>query len=165
MLVGARLAGVWHHSRAHRFFSRARWSPEKLGLHVCDLIIARLLGDDAPIVLALDDTLLHRLGRRIHGAHWHHDATANAAGHVTAWGNNWVVIGVVVRLGFLDRPVCLPVGFALWRPRRAHIPKGKTDPERPSAFKTPSTSSASARPATACSRPCSAPLRSACWSL
>ena len=25
MLVGARLSGVWEHSRAHRFFSRARW--------------------------------------------------------------------------------------------------------------------------------------------
>jgi hypothetical protein len=24
MLAGARLAGVWHHSRAHRFFSTAR---------------------------------------------------------------------------------------------------------------------------------------------
>ena len=27
MLVGARLSGVWEHSRAHRFFSHARWSP------------------------------------------------------------------------------------------------------------------------------------------
>src|SRR6266540_1791561 len=26
MLAGARLAGVWHHTRAHRFFSAARWS-------------------------------------------------------------------------------------------------------------------------------------------
>lgn len=132
MLVGARLAGVWHHSRAHRFFSRARWSADELGLRICDLIVARLLASGAPIVLAIDDTLLHRLGRRIHGAHWHHDATANAARKVTAWGNNWVVVGIVVRLAFLDRPVCLPVCFALWRPRRAHIPRGKPDPERPS---------------------------------
>lgn len=28
MLVGARLSGVWHHARAHRFFSAARWSPD-----------------------------------------------------------------------------------------------------------------------------------------
>lgn len=132
MLVGARLAGVWHHCRAHRFFSRARWSVEQLGLRICDLVVERLLAPDAPIVLAIDDTLLHRLGRRVHGAHWHHDATANAARKVSAWGNNWVVVGIVVRLGFLDRPVCLPVGFALWRPRRAHIPKGRPDPERPS---------------------------------
>ena len=27
MLTGAGLAGVWHHCRAHRFFSAARWCP------------------------------------------------------------------------------------------------------------------------------------------
>jgi hypothetical protein len=32
MLVGARLAGIWHHSRAHRFFATARWSADQLGL-------------------------------------------------------------------------------------------------------------------------------------
>lgn len=132
MLVGARLEGVWHHCRAHRFFSRARWSADELGLRIADLIVTRLLRPGAPIVLAIDDTLVHRLGRRIHGAHWHHDATANAAGAVIAWGNNWVVVGIVVRLAFLDRPVCLPIAFALWRPRRKHIPKGRSDPERPS---------------------------------
>jgi SRSO17 transposase len=132
MLVGARLAGVWHHCRAHRFFSRARWSVEQLGLRVADVVVERLLESGAPIVLAIDDTLLHRLGRRIHGAHWHHDATANAARKVSAWGNNWVVVGIVVRLRFLERPVCLPVCFTLWRPKRAHIAKGKPDPERPS---------------------------------
>jgi len=32
MLVAARLWDVWEHSRAHRFFSKARWSPDQLGL-------------------------------------------------------------------------------------------------------------------------------------
>lgn len=132
MLVGARLAGVWHHCRAHRFFSRATWSVGQLGLAVCDLVVERVLAPDAPIVLAIDDTLLLRLGRRIHGTHWHHDPTANAKGRVKAWGNDWVVVGIVVRLAFLDRPVCLPVGFALWRPKRGHIPGHRSDPERPS---------------------------------
>jgi hypothetical protein len=38
------------------------------------------------------------------------------------------VVGIVIRLPILDRPVCLPVLFRLWRPRRKHIPKGKPDP-------------------------------------
>ena len=42
MLTGARLAGVWHHARAHRFFSAAHWQADQLGLAVCDLIVARL---------------------------------------------------------------------------------------------------------------------------
>ncbi len=132
MLVGARLTGVWHHCRAHRFFSRACWSVDELGLRIADIVIDRLLEPGAPIVLAIDDTLLARRGRRVHGAHWHHDATANSSRKTSAWGNNWVVVGIVVRVAFLDRPVCLPVALALWRPRQTHVPKGRPDPERPS---------------------------------
>jgi hypothetical protein len=36
MLVGARLAGVWHHARAHRFLSHARRSADPLGLVLLD---------------------------------------------------------------------------------------------------------------------------------
>ena len=43
-----------------------------------------------------------------------------------------MVVGIVVRVAILDRPVCLPVLFRLWRPRRKQIPKGKSDPQRPS---------------------------------
>jgi DDE superfamily endonuclease len=32
MLSGAGLSRVWSHDRAHRFFSRARWSPQQVGL-------------------------------------------------------------------------------------------------------------------------------------
>ncbi len=132
MLVGARLSGIWDHCRAHRFFSRARWSADELGLRIAGLIVERLTEPGQAVLLAVDDTLLKRLGRRVHGSHWHHDATANSDKAAVAWGNNWVVVGIVVRLGFLDRAVCLPVLFRLWRPKRKGIPKGKPDPERPS---------------------------------
>jgi hypothetical protein len=37
----------------------------------------------------------------------------------TAWGNNWVVVGVLVRLPFVaHRMLCLPVLARLWQPRR-----------------------------------------------
>jgi hypothetical protein len=131
MLVGARLSGVWHHARAHRFFSHARWSVDQLGLRIAVLIVERLTEPGAPVLVAVDDTLLHRLGRKIHGTHWHHDATANSEQDAVAWGNNWVVIGLVVRLPFLQRSVCLPVLFRLWQPKRKQIPNKKPDPERP----------------------------------
>ena len=41
MLVGSRLSGVWHHARAHRFFSSAEWSVDELGLMVAELIVSR----------------------------------------------------------------------------------------------------------------------------
>ena len=132
MLVGARLSGVWDHSRAHRFFSQARWQPDRLGLLLATVILGRLLDADAPILVAIDDSLLQRWGRRIYGCFYHHDATANSDKGAVAWGNNWVVAGIVVGLPILARPVCLPVLFRLWKPKRKHIPKRQDDPERPS---------------------------------
>lgn len=131
MLVGSRLSGSWHHARAHRFFSSAVWSVDELGLRLATQVAARFCDPGAGIVVAVDDTLLHRLGRKIHGTYWHHDATANAAQKTVAWGNNFVVVGIVVRLPFLERAVCLPVLFRLWQPRRKDTPKGNADPERP----------------------------------
>jgi hypothetical protein len=76
MLAGARLAGVWHHARAHRFFAAARWSADALGLQVCDLIVGWLGDPAAPICLVVDDSLFKRTGRKIFGAAWHYDAAA-----------------------------------------------------------------------------------------
>ena len=132
MLVGARLSGVWDHCRAHRFFSRARWQPDGLGLTLAALIVDRFLAADAAVTVAVDDTLLQRWGRKVYGCFYHHDATANSERSAVAWGNNWVVVGICLRVAFLERTVCLPVLFRLWRPRRAeYATVDKPDPDRP----------------------------------
>jgi hypothetical protein len=132
MLVGCRLSRVWHHCRAHRFFSLADWSVDELGLKVAGLIVERLLAPAQPLVVPVDDTLAKRRGRKVFGCFWHHDATANSNKGSVAWGNNWVTAGINVKLPFLERTVCLLVLFRLWRPRRKETPKHKPDPERPS---------------------------------
>jgi hypothetical protein len=115
MLTGAGLAAVWHHSRAYWFFGHARWSADQVGAAVAALVVSRLLTHDAPIVIAVDDTLMHRSGRTVHAAGWHHDGAAKGPGtNKIAWGNNWVIAAIVVALPFTTRPVALPVGFALW---------------------------------------------------
>ena len=63
MLTGAGLEQVWHHSRAHRLFTNARWSGDALGLALADLIVARLLPPDSALTIAVDDTLFKRTGR------------------------------------------------------------------------------------------------------
>jgi len=65
MWQAARLAGVFHHSRAHGFFTAARWSPDELGLRLAELLAARLTPAGEPLRLALDDTLFHRSGRKV----------------------------------------------------------------------------------------------------
>lgn len=112
MLVGAGLSSTWSHHRAHRFFSHARWSVEAVSAVLARLIVRLLVPADEPVVIAIDDTLFHRRGRRVHAASWFHDGSApgkNAVGY----GNNWVIAAIVVRLPMLDRAVALPVAFAL----------------------------------------------------
>jgi hypothetical protein len=70
MLAGAGLAGVCHHSRAHRFFAAARWHPDRVGLTVLRLIIGHLVPIGAPLSVAVDDTLFRRTGRKVYAAHW-----------------------------------------------------------------------------------------------
>jgi SRSO17 transposase len=88
MLAGARLAGIWHHSRAHRFFAAARWSADALGLAVLEVIVAGLLATDAPLCLVVDDSLFRRSGRKVFGAAWHYDPLAKGGKRV-CWANNW----------------------------------------------------------------------------
>lgn len=112
MLSGAGLARVWHHCRAHRFFSAARWSPDRVGLVLAELIVAGLLGPGLPVTLAVDDTLFRRRGKKVHAVGWFHDGSA-AGQTKLGFGNNWVVVAIVVSLPFMTRPVALPVLAAL----------------------------------------------------
>jgi DDE superfamily endonuclease len=108
MLTGAGLDQVWHHSRAHRLFTTARWSADELGLALADLIVTRLLPPGAALTIAIDDTLFKRSGKKVFGVAWHHDGAAKGPQPI-GFGNCWVVAGIIVQLPFLSRPVCLPV--------------------------------------------------------
>ena len=102
MLTGAGLAQVWHHCRAHRFFSAAKWCPQQVGLLLAELIVSQLLVPGAAITVAVDDTLFRRRGRKVHAAGWFHDGSA-AGQTKLGFGNNWVVVAIIVSLPFLMR--------------------------------------------------------------
>ncbi|MEY9967556.1 hypothetical protein ABIA33_005627 [Streptacidiphilus sp. MAP12-16] len=103
--LAAGLERVWHHARCHRLFSTARWSIDEVGLALAGLIVERLLPDGAPLVVAVDDTLFKRSGRKVHGAAWQHDGAVKGS-HPAGFGNCWVVAGLIVTVPFLSRPVC-----------------------------------------------------------
>jgi hypothetical protein len=117
MLVGAGLARVWHHSRAHRFFATARWNTDAVGLTVLRLILGHLLPVGAPLVVAIDDTMFRRCGRKVHAAHWGYDGSFKVAkgNKQISRGNNFIVAVAVIHLPSLDRPIALPVLTRLWR--------------------------------------------------
>lgn len=112
----ARLAGVYHHSRAHEFFARRRWSADELGLRLAEFVVERFVPCGAPIGVAIDDTLFPRSGERVFGASWHYDADAKS-GRRLRFGNTFVCLGILVELpGLGERTFCLPLLFRLWRP-------------------------------------------------
>ena len=113
MLSGARMAGTISFHAACRFFSQAVWDVDRLGLIAARLIVERLVDENAPITVVIDDTLFKRWGRKVYHAFWTHDGAAQG-GKGIARGNRWVVAGIVVRLPWCTAPVCLPVLFRLW---------------------------------------------------
>jgi hypothetical protein len=132
MLQAAGLAGVWHHSRAHDFFARRCWDPDRVGLALLEFVVTVFARRDAPIRFAVDDTLFGRSGPKVFGAHYLHDgAQPEGSGQRTRWGNCWVVVVLVIELPCLGgRTVGLPVLFRLFEPKDQARPE--LDSERPS---------------------------------
>ncbi len=64
MLAGAGLSRAWSHDRAHFFFARARWNADDLGLAVARLVVTLLVPAGQPVVVAIDDTLFRRRGKK-----------------------------------------------------------------------------------------------------
>jgi hypothetical protein len=114
MLTASGLARTWSHDRAHQFFSRAGWDPDRLGLVLAKAVVALLVPPGSRVLVVVDDTLFRRFGRKIHAALWAHDGSGRGKDK-TGFGNTWVIVAIVVRLPFLTRPVALPVLAALWR--------------------------------------------------
>lgn len=84
-----------HHSAFHRLFASAKWSVDRTGLAVYDLIRRRL--PQAVVFLAGDDTLLNRRGLKVFGAGMHRDPLLSSRSFtVTRWGHCWVVLCVVI---------------------------------------------------------------------
>lgn len=113
-VVRAADAVGWKHIRSfHRFFSEARWSPDRVGLLLARRI-ERRLSKDVPMVVALDDTLGRHRGKGIAGASMHRDPLLSTAKRVLFhWGHLWVVAGIIVEA--FGKKWCLPVLFRLYR--------------------------------------------------
>ena len=111
-LVAGGVAGDWHHSRrAPLLLPRAVVAgPARAGAAGSDR-----RAPDRPGCAAVDRDRRHvaqALGAASVGTAWHHEPTG-ATPRRFAWGNNWVVAAIVVRLPFLTRPFALPVLFRL----------------------------------------------------
>jgi hypothetical protein len=137
MLLGAGLSRCWPHDRAHYFFARAAWDLDELGLAVARIVVLLLVPAGEPVVVAVDDPVFRRSGRKVYGAAWQHDGSSPARNKLS-FGTCFVTAGIIVALPFCSRPVCLPVLA------RLHVP-GKGTARKPRRQAAPaSTVSAAA---------------------
>src|ERR1700733_12134503 len=104
-----------HASSYRRVFSKASWSPLRLACAVSRHLVS-LLPEDAPVVLVGDDTVVAHPGAHVYGKDRHRDPVRSSHAF-TAWryGHKWVVLAVLVRFPFANRPWALPVLIALYR--------------------------------------------------
>jgi hypothetical protein len=113
VIRAAGAVGRKHISSYHRFFSRARWTTDEVGLTLAALLIERL-APKGVIRLVVDDTLGRHTGKHISGASMHRDPLLST-GRMPFfhWGHVWVVLAIEVQL--FDKSWALPVLFRLHR--------------------------------------------------
>jgi hypothetical protein len=126
-----RAAGLGHapgFANFHRVLSEARWSGLALAERLLALLVAAF-APDGPVVLALDDTLERRWGRRIRARGIYRDPVRSSRGHfVKASGLRWLSLMPVVPIPWARRPRALPFltvlapseRYARGRGRRRH---------------------------------------------
>jgi hypothetical protein len=118
------VAGRRHHEAFHRFFSRGTWSPDSLGMWLLH-IIEQLLDPDAPIRIAIDDTLAPRKGPQVFGLGSHIDPVrSTVARKIFCFGHCWVVLAVILPVPLCHCTFALPILFRLYTNKKTCEKKG-----------------------------------------
>jgi len=116
-----------HFQNYHRVLGRARWQALSASRILLGLLVA-LLPTGSVIVLAADDTIERRRGRKIKGIGCYRDAVRSSRKHVVkCFGLKWLSVMLLVRVPWSNRVWALPFLTVLCR---------ATDKQRPQAHKT-----------------------------
>ena len=110
----------------HRLLNRDAWSCLHAGRILLGLILA-ILPPGVPLVLAADDTVERRNGRKIRAKGCYRDAVRSSQKHtVKCFGLKWVTLSVLVPMPWGARVWALPVLAALCPPaRKGPRPRGQ----------------------------------------
>jgi DDE superfamily endonuclease/Archaeal putative transposase ISC1217 len=104
-----------HKTSYQRVFSAASWSSLQLACLLTSFILRHLVPDGI-VTLVGDDTVESHPGRKVYGKARHRDPVRSSHSY-TAWryGHKWVVLAILVRFPFANRPWALPVLVDLYR--------------------------------------------------
>lgn len=100
--------GNW--SASYRLLSIGKWKPEELSWAILDSAL-EFIGADEPVMLAIDDTLLHKTGRRIKGCAYARDPLSPPFQANLVWGQRILCLSVLVRSSATSAYRAVPVFF------------------------------------------------------
>lgn len=127
LIVSSDSVGNGHFSDYHRFFSHAKWEIDDLWKHLSTSLVNSLVGPDAVILLAGDDTLCRKRGLGLFGAGMHHDPLISSrAMKLVSWGHDWVNLCLIVANPWWapNKVFSLPICMRLYRNKQGVV-KGK----------------------------------------
>ena len=116
-----RAAGAFagkHYSTYYRFFSRAAWCQDELGLRL--LAVIERVQELVEFELVIDDTLMRKSGKKIALAGMHHDPLLKSGGRAfCSYGHVFVVLSVHIRVPAISETGwALPILFRLYEPSK-----------------------------------------------
>jgi len=78
-------------------------------------LVLRLVPADAPLCLAIDESLVRRWGPCVPAVGMHRDGVRSSHGrNIVNPGHKWVVLSVLVKFAFMERHMALPILSALY---------------------------------------------------
>jgi hypothetical protein len=119
------LASVRNFSKYHRVLSRAEWSGLSLAKILLGLLI-KLLPDSWPVLVAVDETLERRKGKKIKAKGLYRDAVRSSQSNVvTSFGLKWEAMMLIVPMPWCKRPWALPFLTVLAPSKKANEKAGR----------------------------------------
>lgn len=102
------LASIRNFSKYHRVLSRAQWDGLMLAKILLGLLV-KFLPSSWPILVAVDETLERRKGKKIKAKGLYRDAVRSSQSNVvTSFGLKWECMTLIVPLPWSKRPWALP---------------------------------------------------------
>jgi hypothetical protein len=103
------LADSKHFTNYHRVLNRAQWSPWLLSKLLLALLIRFFVPEGMPLLLAIDETLERRRGRKIKYKGWFRDPIRSTVSHVSkSLGIRWICLAILVPVPWSQRLWALP---------------------------------------------------------
>jgi hypothetical protein len=113
-------------SKYHQVLNRASWSARRASKVLLDLLVSRLVPADGPLIMAIDETIERRRGKRIATKGVYRDSVHSSKSHfVKTMGLRWIVIQLLIDVPWSSRRWALPFFAVLAPSKRYYESRGR----------------------------------------